>query len=466
MTEQDARALLLVRAFESGPAEPWRDGDAAWADAEAARIEGAAASPTAIAVRRSRLIAERLVARAPALQDALRSSASAATAAAVGVAVLFGLAADSIGSGGRIHVLAPPLVALIAWNLAVYTLLVLRALRPGGDRDEVGGGALRRRVQGAWTAWAGRRGGSAPPLGRFAIDWAQQGRALHAARIATALLAAAAALACGVLVSMYARGLVFDFRAGWDSTFLDPADVERIVALLLGPAAAMTATPLPDAAALEAMRFASGGGAGARIWIHWWALTVGGLVIVPRALLATRAACRARTLARDLPIEISADERRRAARAGSAAPLAVHVLPYGMAFTPQQRDAIEPALAPFVDGRLRVTVSAPLPIGAEDDPQSWRIDPAPDVAVLLFALVATPERETHGAFIDAALRCHGAAACRVVVDESAFVERFTGKVREQRRAERRDAWRALVAASGLEALFVDLGAGARGAGGG
>ena len=49
------------------------------------------------------------------------------------------------------------------------------------------------------------------------------------------------------------------------------------------------------------------------------------------------------------------------------------------------------------------------------------------------------------------------APLRVLVDETDFRSRF-GPAGEARRAQRRDAWRRLLADEGLEPAFVDLGA--------
>ena len=48
--------------------------------------------------------------------------------------------------------------------------------------------------------------------------------------------ALAAALALGLIGGMYLRGLVFDVRAGWQSTFLDAGSVHAFLATALAPA--------------------------------------------------------------------------------------------------------------------------------------------------------------------------------------------------------------------------------------
>ena len=77
----------------------------------------------------------------------------------------------------------------------------------------------------------------------------------------------------------------------------------------------------------------------------------------------------------------------------------------------------------------------------------------------LFPLTATPERENHGAFIEAvAARLPQATPFALLIDESAFRQRFdqSGGAGAARRDERRAAWQRMLAASGREGVFVDL----------
>ncbi|HUX23570.1 MAG TPA: hypothetical protein VMV87_03050, partial [Burkholderiales bacterium] len=75
------------------------------------------------------------------------------------------------------------------------------------------------------------------------------------------------------------------------------------------------------------------------------------------------------------------------------------------------------------------------------------------LVVALFPLTATPERENHGAFIGAlAARLPRATPLAVLVDESAFAQRFGA----ERRSERRAAWQRMLAETGRQPVFVDL----------
>ena len=74
------------------------------------------------------------------------------------------------------------------------------------------------------------------------------------------------------------------------------------------------------------------------------------------------------------------------------------------------------------------------------------------VVVAMFPLTATPERETHGRFVEALAEAAERAPV-VLVDESAFRQRFGDS---PRLAERRNAWRSLFAPMGIAAVFADL----------
>jgi hypothetical protein len=76
---------------------------------------------------------------------------------------------------------------------------------------------------------------------------------------------------------------------------------------------------------------------------------------------------------------------------------------------------------------------------------------------VLFNATATPERETHGAFLAAlAHRSSGAQPPVAVVDESAFVARWGAD--SARLDERRAAWRAMAGDAGAAIVFADLSA--------
>ena len=304
MDEAAARRVLLVRAFESTPGAPWSEADRDWADARALRQAATHTEAEALIAERARIAVERLLSRDASFAHWLTATAAPAalTLALPVLGALLGLASDAIGASRRIDLLAPPLLALMAWNLVVYALLAFNALR----RAPAAPGPLRSALQTFGRQLAVRWSAGRPQRARtaFVADWSLLGRPLHEARIARALHLAAAAFALGALASMYARGLAFEYRAGWDSTFLDADGVRRLLGVVLWPATALASFELPDAASLEALRFSRGPGQNAARWIHAYAASVLALVVLPRLALVALAAWRAKQFAQRFPIAL------------------------------------------------------------------------------------------------------------------------------------------------------------------
>ncbi len=179
------------------------------------------------------------------------------------LAFCLGIATDAVGSADHtVNILAPPLLLLMVWNLVVYGLIVLNTL-------------FKSR--------------------HFKLPKLDQTEALALARGTTVMHWGAAALALGALLAMYWRGLVFDYQALWQSTFLSAATAHQLVHAILTPAAwlgsLLGGSALPDLANFELLRAPIAQGQGvqgenAARWIHWYAITVFLVVLLPRSLLA------------------------------------------------------------------------------------------------------------------------------------------------------------------------------------
>lgn len=471
MNEQAARAATLVRAVETADASGtvWTTDDRAWAGRAAAEVVGAEAPADAFLARRAALAVERLTPRQPGVPRLLRTFAWRAWIGwAVPLAALaLGAATDRLGPSHRVDVLAFPLLALVAWNLVAYVSIALRGLaRLAGARRA--GGALR--------SWIGRIGRIAPrtvpgaleagPLGTaaaiFAADWARLAAPLWTARIARVLHASAALLALGAIAGLYLRGIVHEYRAGWDSTFLDADAVARLLSVALAPGAVLTGITLPDAARLEAMRFGAGGaGEPAADWIHLYAATIGVLVVLPRLLLALVARLLEWRRATRFALPLGEPYYLRLLQGLRELPMRARVIPYGFQPSEPVRLGLEALLARAFGPRTAVVHAPTVAYGAEDAlraaaPRAAAAgDSHADVVVALFNLTATPEQENHGAFVAALSAQSGAGSPPLaVVDESAFVGRFADQPR--RLDERRDAWRQALASHRIEPVFVDL----------
>jgi hypothetical protein len=113
--------------------------------------------------------------------------------------------------------------------------------------------------------------------------WSVQAAPLYATRAARILHIAAAVFALGVIGSLYVRGLAFEYRATWESTFLDAATVRSLLAVAYAPGALLSGIAVPDAAHIAAIR---GQPAKRGLWLHLMAATLVVVAIVPRVVLA------------------------------------------------------------------------------------------------------------------------------------------------------------------------------------
>ena len=537
MTEAELRAVLLMRAVEtasqptampatttatSTPTNGWSADDAAWASGQASRELGEQAVGNLWLVARARHVLARLAQRDPAWQALTPGLAHTLGGAGWSLAALLlgalgvGLGSDMLGGQQRINLLAAPLLGLLLWNMVVYAGLAVSALwptrkasmHPPTQRSPGAVAGLAKLASGVWAKRSGHGLGqtlSASPrtgqlhaaMAQGLADTALATRHLHAWRIAAALHVAAATLALGAMLAMYGRGLVLDYRAGWDSTFLSAPQVRGLLGGVLGPAAAISGLTLPDASHLATLRWAGDGlgggaeggagssavgGAGepAARWIHLYALTLAGVVLLPRSLLAAWALWRARAGSRNLPLPqdgayFQALLRQRSATSTTrAARWPVSVLSYSFALQPAQRAALPAALESALGEGAWPGEPIALPMGAEDALARYLPASAPmpaggaepqrlalaDTVAVLFALSATPERETHAALLHAlAIALPKRCTLRVLVDASGLRQRLaTAPEAAERLAQRRATWTRLLVEAALPApQFIDLG---------
>jgi GTPase Era involved in 16S rRNA processing len=173
-------------------------------------------------------------------------------------AFLLGIGTDAVGSSSHtVNILAPPLLLLMLWNVVVYAFIAANSL-------------FKSR--------------------HFKLPKLVQTEAIALSRGTTIMHGAAAALALGALLAMYWRGLVFDYQALWQSTFLSAKSAHTLVSAVLSPAAWLGSlfggSAFPDLASFEQLRAPTSQGENAARWIHWYAITVFLVVLLPRCLLA------------------------------------------------------------------------------------------------------------------------------------------------------------------------------------
>ncbi|GAA1830327.1 DUF2868 domain-containing protein [Agromyces salentinus] len=453
MDESAALETTAARAVETADRDRvlWSDADREWASRAAAAIVGERASAEAFLGRRAQLVLERVGTRQPAVTRTVRGIRWRPWVGVVTVIAAFvlGLLIDRIGGGSSINLLAPPVFALVAWNLVVYVWLLVRplVLRRGAA------GPVRSvliRVASVRSSMSDSSRADAPTAARRTVlaalprDWARVAAPLYGARAARVLHLAAAATALGLIAGLYLRGLAFEYRASWESTFLGAEQVHALLAVTLAPGSWLTGIPVPDVAAIEAIRAPAS--ENAAIWMHLMAGTVAVVVIIPRLVLALAAGLVERRRARNVALPLDEPYYRRLIAGWVGEPARVRVIPYSYTLEPEARAGLE-AIVARAYGNADATIDEPVAWG--DD--AWS---GPDAAgttqtlLPLFNLTATPEDDAHGAFLAAS------APSVVLVDESPFLARWGDDA--PRREERRVAWRELVEARGAVPVFVDL----------
>ncbi len=490
MRESNLRDVLLVQAIEEADLEgtvlPRADREqstrAALRDTPLGPedFQDGRASPRALATLAARAAAlrGRLVARFPVIERVMRGAYAVGwlDAAMIFLALLLGFSMSAIDAGRRINILAFPLLGLVVWNVLVLVALGLGRLRRARGRPvspsrgaswyrRVAGSGIRRLI----TRSAGYHATLATALGSFAGSWGETGSRLLLARAQRLFHAAAAMVAIGLVVGLYLRGVVFQFDAGWESTFLGPEQVQPILRFLYGPAAAITGLRLPATLAeTAALRWTgSGSGVDAAAWIHLLAVTALLFIVVPRAAAALLAHVSLKRLetAAAIPVSTLAYARRTLGGAAGVPGFGIcAVTPYAADPSPGARRALEALVAAALGEATTVDLRGVVRYGEEDawleslDSGAGRVA---DCHLLLFNLAATPESENHGAMLAGArdwlTRSNRAGQLLVLIDETDYLRRFgTDPGMLGRIDERRRLWRKFVADHGLTALIVRL----------
>ena len=460
MNENAARLALLLRAYETRPSPHWRDEDRKWATQAAALVEGSAASDSALIERRAVLGVERLRSRDRSVAPMLQAVTWRTWIAPVVLTLAFALGAalDAAGPGRHINLLAPPMLGLLAWNLFIYALIVLKGTAGLFSRRASGLGPMGRSLaRAAHAVAAPSEAATVGPAPDFLWTWAHASRRLTAARVAGVFHAGAIAFATGAVASLYVRGLAFEYRAVWQSTFLDAASVHALLAAVLGPASALTGIALPTPGHLDALRYPLSGGENAAPWIHLHAVTIGLFVVGPRALLAAASRWHAARLEARFPLRLDDAYFMRILRSVRGGPTSIRGIPYSYHPSSQSVIGLNSLFSSTLGSAAVVAIDPALDYGAEDSFDAALLTQDTNLLVAMFSLAATPERETHGVFVARLVSAAASAPATqvlAVVDEAAFVSQFPAD--SKRWSERRAAWRALLAARGCPVVFVNL----------
>jgi hypothetical protein len=222
-------------------------------------------------------------------------------------ACVLGAAMDRIDNPHQVNMLSPPLLGVLAWNLAIYVLIVVTAAWPRRHGGPAWAASLQRWLSG--VPGERRRTGRlrADVLARFHQQWLRVAGAQQALWWKQLLHLSAAGWAVGLAISIVLGGIVREYRVGWESTLLGVREVHALLAVLFAPVVALLPFDAFSITDLQRMAFRSGPAvdiAEARRWVWMYVALLAVVVVVPRVVLAAGAAWQRRRLARAVRIDL------------------------------------------------------------------------------------------------------------------------------------------------------------------
>ena len=222
-------------------------------------------------------------------------------------ACILGAAIDRVDNPHQVNMLSPPLLGVLAWNLAIYLLIVLGALLPRAWAKRSPLAGVQRWLSGVPSGK--RRTGRlrADVLARFHQQWLQAAGAHQWLWWKQLLHLCAAGWAVGLAVSVVLGGIVREYRVGWESTLLGVTQVHAFLSALFAPVVALLPFDAFTVADLQRMAFRSGASIGveeARRWVWMYVALLFVVVVAPRLLLAACSAWQRRRAARTIRIDL------------------------------------------------------------------------------------------------------------------------------------------------------------------
>ena len=400
-------------------------------------------------------------------------------------ALLAGFALHRITDPHRVDLLAPSLIGIVLWNLLVYVgmlaawlhkLLTSRSRKtpevslesshatssaPAALVDT--GGGWRQKLRGRLAL----PGGGA--LRKMALtyerNWWRVSRAARRAQWLLWLHLGAAMMAAGALASLWITGLTNEYQVGWESTFLSPETVQRVLNLLFSPLQWLFQTPpwgIEEIRALQGWVSAKSLAPGVRadsvlptnmgeLWVVSYSALLGVLVIAPRLALACWQGARVFWLNRHVHLPLTQPYFQKLQRDFGGLAIHLQVLPYSFDVTPERHAALERFVSREYGAGAHLKIEPTLAYGASVPAVRSSGELNGTAPVLLINLAATPETEIHGELLNAVHERWPADAA-VWLWTSDFAERNSGAPR--RIEERRALWSEFVGNAGLRVVWV------------
>lgn len=480
MNPEESRQVLLLHFLEQCDREERLISEA---DKKQAALAAGAPLPKNVRrteedrflLTRARHLLARVIAREPSSETWISREVSrfpfglVALVLSLVVAVV-GFSTSALGPERKINILSMPLLGILCWNLLVYGGELFSMFRAKGNSAKFSGiivSAARLWSRG-WKRLPNSSGESAGPVaaifeesrGRFETEWSRLLQPIWFGRIRALLHLLALVLAASAVGGLYVRGLDQEYRAIWESTFItDSQSLHRVLSVVLGPAAHLSGTTLPGAEELEQIHWRSDGvapaGANAGPWIHWYALTIGIYVLLPRLVLWLVWRGRSVLLALSLPIRPVAPAYFEGLLATSTgASLPVRLVPHAFSPSPSGQQWLVRHFQQYLARPVAPHWSETVPWGEESDVS---LEPlaTDEVFVPVFNLAATPERESQGELHNTLSGLTPNPVRWVLLDSSAFDEKNRHLADAAERHEARvAAWRAMFQDAEVELIVV------------
>jgi hypothetical protein len=470
MDEKVARNVVLVRAIETMDRkhEILSADDRKYASRSAKELAEwqAADSKSPVTAdhflqQRSEQILKRLAERTPSFRGFLRRGTRwpVLSFGLPLIALLLGAGVDRISDPHRVDLLSAPLLAIIGWNLLVYLILLVWPLIPGLKKKWTNASVMRRISAGRATLPRKLPSTLSAALAEFLAEWTQLSGKLTNARFSRTLHLAAAMFAAGAVLSLIARGLLTQYVAGWESTFLDAEQVHAILSALFAPAMSLFQLQGFSVADIDALRFTQAPSpTGGKQWVLLYAATMVLLVILPRLILAGVAHWRTRRLKANFPLDLGQPYFRQLLGQMGGAPGVLRVLPYSFTVDEGRDKGLATVATMLLGEQARLMLRPTSAYGDEprDALGETRLDdPNVTLTAVLFNLAATPESENHGLFIEHLMR-ESPRPIAVLVDESSLVERLGVQGGANRIEERIALWQQFCGHHHANATVVNL----------
>ncbi|MEO0414561.1 MAG: DUF2868 domain-containing protein [Verrucomicrobiota bacterium] len=376
------------------------------------------------------------------------------------VAALIGFFTNELGPEKRINILSFPLLGILVWNLIIYLLEIFTLVARRGKAPSGVVGLVSRFVSPLTTSGKVAEDEGAI-ISRSASLYHSRWRELNlpaiAARIKALLHVTAIVLAVSAIAGMYFKGVANEYRAVWESTFFREAkDLRPFLEMVLGPAASLLNQSIPSVAELDGIHYrhdnpVEGGNAGN--WIHWYAITIGMFVVLPRLLFALIWKFKAHRQEVAMPFrKTNPDYFDRVLSSSTGHSLLYSLVPYAHEASREVRQKVRKLLETEYSRPVSVNWCETVPFGEEDEAELTNDDVGHTGVIYNFA--STPEKETHLALFKT-LAGETENKWRVILDAESFdrkSESFSDA--EQRRETRLSAWKTLFAGTNTEIIVI------------